>query len=94
MTTIAIPPTTELFSLRQIVERHPHLFTHWRVEHALRKRNSNGLKPSVFETRSGELLLHEPGFLSWYLGLSGHAKPHAARRKKRAAQTCGARATA
>lgn len=84
MTPVA-PPTTELFPRHQIVARHPHLLTDARVEWALRKRNTNGLKPCVFETRSGELLIHEPGFITWYLGLNGRAKPRAARRKKRVA---------
>jgi hypothetical protein len=78
-----VPPTTELFSKAQIVERHPNLFTPSRVEWALRRRESNGLKGIVFESRSGELVVHEPGFLAWYLGLAGRAKPRA-RRKRRA----------
>jgi hypothetical protein len=79
-----VPPTSELFNRPQLVERHPNLFTPARVEWALRRRETNGLKGIVFESRSGELVIHEPGFLAWYLGLTGRAKPRAARRKRRA----------
>lgn len=77
------PPTSELFSKAQLVERHPHLFTPARIEWAVRFRESNGLKEVVFESRSGELVIHEPGFISWYLGLSGRAKPRAPRRRRK-----------
>jgi hypothetical protein len=80
-----VPPTSELFNKSQFVERHPNLFTPARIEWALRKRESNGLKGIVFESRSGELVIHEPGFLAWYLGLSGRAKPRSQRRRKRVA---------
>lgn len=80
-----VPPTTELFNKHQIVERHPNLFTTSRIEWALRRRDVNGLKGVIYESRSGELVLHEPGFLAWYLGLSGRAKPRSPRRKRAAA---------
>lgn len=76
----SLPPTSELFNKVQLVERHPNLLTPARVEWALRQRDGNGLKSFVFESRSGELVVHEPGFLQWYLGLSGRAKPRAPRR--------------
>jgi hypothetical protein len=82
---VIIPPTSELFDKHQIVERHPHLLNPPRVEWALRNRDNNGLAQAVFESRSGTLLVHEPGFLAWYLGLSGRAKPRAARRQSKAA---------
>ena len=80
-----VPPTSELYSKQQIVERHPNLFTPSRVEWAVRHRHNNGLENVVYESRSGELVIHEPGFLAWYLGLNGRAKPRSARRKRRAA---------
>ena len=39
--------------------------------------------PDVFDSPCGELLIHEPSFLAWFLGLSGRAKPRAARRAAR-----------
>lgn len=72
-----IPPTSELFGKRQLAERHPNLLTAARIEWALRRRDVNGLKGVVYESRSGELVIHEPGFLAWYLGLEGRAKPRA-----------------
>jgi hypothetical protein len=83
MSTAILPPTTELFTRQQLVARHPHLFSDARVTWALRHRARNGLGDAVFASRSGELLVHEPGFLRWYLGLSGRAKPRAARRGRR-----------
>ena len=77
----SVPPTTELFNKHQIVERHPNLMSPQRVEWALRKRDVNGLADAVFETRGGELFIHEPAFLAWFLGLSGRAKPRAQRRR-------------
>jgi hypothetical protein len=76
------PPTTELFRKRALVERHPTILKNESVLWALRNRETNGLKSAVFETMSGQLLIHEPAFLSWYLGLSGRSKPRAARRKR------------
>jgi hypothetical protein len=78
-----VPPTTELFNKHSLVERHPHLLTPARVEWAFRHRESNGLKGVIYESKSGELLFHEPGFLAWYLGLTGRAKPRAPRRKRK-----------
>lgn len=33
----------------------------------------------VYESKSGQLLVHEPEFLRWYLGLTGRSKPRAFR---------------
>lgn len=75
-----IPPTTELFSKPELVSRHPNLFTPARVEWALRNRATNGLGEAVYESRGGELLVHEPGFLAWFLNLEGRSKPRAPRK--------------
>lgn len=75
-----IPPTSELFTKKQLVERHPHLLSESRVAWAVRNREDNGLADSVYESRGGKILIHEPGFLSWFLGLKGTAKPRAFRR--------------
>jgi hypothetical protein len=85
MMTRAIPPTSELFLPKQLVDRHPHLLNEHRVAWALRNRASNGLEDSVYEARSGELVIHEPGFLAWFLGLTGRQKPRAIRRRARRA---------
>jgi hypothetical protein len=75
----AVPATSELFNKAALVARHPNLLTEARVQWALRNRARNGLGPSVYESRSGQLLIHEGEFISWYLGLSGRAKPRASR---------------
>jgi hypothetical protein len=76
---LAIPPTSELFSKEALVERHPNLLTYPRVQWALRNRARNGLSSVVYESKSGQLLVHEPEFLRWYLGLTGRSKPRASR---------------
>jgi hypothetical protein len=76
---VDIPPTSELFSKEALVERHPNLLTNPRVQWALRNRERNGLSSIVYESRSGQLLVHEPEFLRWYLGLTGRSKPRASR---------------
>lgn len=81
MNVRSIPPTTELFPRHALVQRHPNLLNESRVQWALRNRARNGLADAVFESRAGELLVHEPGSLRWYLGLSGKARPRAARKK-------------
>ena len=77
-----IPPTTELFNKWQLLERHPNLLSYARIEWALRRRDVNGLRNSVYESRSGELVIHEPGFLAWYLRLDGKSKPRSLRNAK------------
>jgi hypothetical protein len=72
-----IPPTSELFSKEALVERHPNLLTYPRIQWALRNRATNGLSSAVYECRSGQLLVHEPRFRRWYLGLTGRSKPRA-----------------
>jgi hypothetical protein len=78
-----IPPTCELFSKEALVERHPNLLTYPRIQWALRNRATNGLSSVVYESRSGQLLIHEPKFLRWYLGLTGRSKPRASRIRRR-----------
>ena len=79
----SLPPTTELVTKAQLVARHPHLLSVNRVTWALRCRAVNGLSAAVFDSPCGELLIHEPSFLAWFLGLSGRAKPRAGRRAGR-----------
>ncbi len=74
-----LSPTSELFCKAALVERHPNLLTHPRVQWALRNRARNGLSAFVYESKSGQLLIHEPEFLRWYLGLTGRSKPRASR---------------
>ena len=76
---LPIPPTSELLSKEALVERHPNLLTHPRVQWALRNRARNGLSSVVYESKSGQLLVHEPEFIRWYLGLTGRSKPRASR---------------
>src|SRR6185312_8653304 len=79
----SVPPTAELFTKTQLVARHPHLLSLNRVVWALRCRAVNGLSAAVFDSPCGELLIHEPSFLAWFLGLSGRSKPRAGRRGER-----------
>ena len=76
----SVPPTTELVTKAQLVAKHPHLLSVNRVTWALRCRAVNGLSAAIFDSPCGELLIHEPTFLAWFLGLSGRAKPRAGRR--------------
>jgi hypothetical protein len=82
----AVPPTSELYTRRQLTERHPHLLNEHRVAWALRNRSKNGLSTvgAVFDSPCGELLIREPAFLAWFLGLAGRAKPRSARRHRAA----------
>lgn len=75
----SLPPTTELVTKTQLVIRHSHLLSVNRVTWALRCRATNGLSAAVFDSPCGELLIHEPSFLAWFLGLSGRAKPRVGR---------------
>jgi hypothetical protein len=84
-----IPPTSELFSKEALAERHPNLLTHSRVQWALRNRARNGLSSVVYKSKSGQLLVHEPEFLRWYLGLTRRSKPRAPRTQRRAAESRG-----
>jgi uncharacterized membrane protein len=79
----ALPSMTELVTKAQLVARHPHLLSVNRVTWALRYRAANGLAAAVFDSPCGELLIHEPSFLAWFLGLSGRAKPRVGRRAGR-----------
>lgn len=77
-----LPPTSELYTRSQLIQRHPHLLSEHRVAWALRNRRTNGLNSAgaVFDSPCGELLIREPAFLAWFLGLAGRAKPRARRR--------------
>jgi hypothetical protein len=79
----SLPPMAELVTKGQLVARHPRLLSVNRVTWALRCRAVNGLSAAVFDSPCGELLIHEPSFLAWFLGLSGRAKPRAVRRARR-----------
>jgi len=78
-----VTPTTELGTKAQLVAKHPHLLSVNRVTWALRCRAVNGLSAAVFDSPCGELLIHEPTFITWFLGLSGRAKPRVMRRRGR-----------
>jgi hypothetical protein len=88
MSPQTLPPTTEIFPWRPFVQRHPSLLNDHRMSWALRKRTENGLSDcgAVFDSPCGEILVHEPKFLAWFLGLSGRAKPRSGRRGR-----CGPR---
>lgn len=81
-----VPDTSALFTKHALVERHSNLLKATSVAWALRNRATNGLEEAeaVFESQSGELLLYEPAFLRWYLGLAGRRKPRASHRSRRA----------
>ena len=78
------PHPAELFSIHALAERHPTLLSVNRLRWAIRNRHINGLAAAgaVFDSPVGEFILHEPAVINWVLGLSGRAKPRAARRKK------------
>lgn len=82
-----LPPASELFTRKQLVERHSHLLNKHRIDWALRNRARNGLDAcgAVFHSPCGEDLIREPAFLAWFLGLAGRSKPRAARRRSRGA---------
>jgi hypothetical protein len=83
-----LPSTTELYPLRPFAERHPNILNYNRVVWAVRHRKDNGLKAAgaVFDSPCGELLIHEPAFLAWFLGLAGMHKPRRARTRSRAVE--------
>lgn len=78
-----LPQTSEIFPRREFAARHPTILNLSRLEWALRNRRHNGLTDAggVFESRGGELLIREPAFLAWFLGLSGRSKPRRLRRR-------------
>ena len=77
-----LPPIAELFSLKQLSDRHPELLPPGRVQWAARHRHTNGLTDigALFESPCGQLIAHEPRFLRWLLGLGGRDKPRASRK--------------
>lgn len=82
-----VPPSSELFAWREMPRRHPTLFNEHRIKWAMRNRKANGLEDAgvIYETQAGEIFLHEPGFIGWFLGLQGKNKPRASasRRSRR-----------
>ena len=84
MPNAVLPPTAEICTRRELARRHPHLLSEHRVAWALRNRNKNGLNAchAVFESPCGELLVREPAFLAWFLGLNGRAKPRTLRNRR------------
>lgn len=84
MSEIQLPPSCELFERDALIARHPSILNRYRVEWALRRRHKNGLDAvgAVFESRAGVLLIHEPTFIRWLLGLTGRARPRARRRTR------------
>jgi len=78
---MSVPPSHEVFTKRQLIERHAHLLSASRVEWALRNRRRNGLDAigAVLASPCGETLVHEPKFLQWFFGLAGRSKPRALR---------------
>jgi hypothetical protein len=84
---IALPPMSELFERKALSQRHPKLLPDSRIEWALRWRDDNGLSAcgGVYESPTGVLLIHEPRFIAWFLGLRGRSKPRAGRFGKRGA---------
>ena len=75
-----LPPMAELFTKAQLEARHAHLLNVNRVTWALRRRATNGLSTAIFVSPFGELVIHEPCFLAWFLGLGGRGMPRAGRR--------------
>lgn len=78
-----LPTPAELFPLADLPARHPNFLTASRVKWAARNRASNGAADAFFESRGGELLVHEPTFLRWFLGLQGRSKPRARSKRRR-----------
>ena len=83
----SLPPISELYTSRELAQRHPRLLNEHRLAWATRHRQKNGLSAAgaVFDSPCGELLIHEPAFLAWFLGLSNRAKPRRLRVKTSAA---------
>ena len=85
MSARSVPPTSELFPLPDFPARHPTILNVNRLKWAARNRATNGAADAFFESRGGELLVHEPTFLRWFLGLDGRNKPRSTRRGRRRA---------
>lgn len=70
------PPDSEIFTLDQLLEKHP-LLTRNRLQWMARNRHVNGLARigGVFKSPASRgLLFHEPTVMRWVLGLKGRAK--------------------
>ncbi len=83
-----LPPTSELFEVAAFSARHGQLTPLNRVIWAVRRRHKNGLAAvgGTFESPLGIVLIHEPTFIRWLLGLAGKSAP----RKPRAARQTAA----
>ena len=81
------PTPTEIFSLKELAERHPRLLPYSRLRWMARNRAHNGLLTSgaAFESPTGEILFSEPKTIEWLLGLAGRAKPRKTRNNRKAA---------
>jgi hypothetical protein len=79
--TANAPPVAEIFPASQFPQRHPHLLNSNRVQWAVRHRKRNGLAAcgAVFDSPCGQVMIHEPAFIAWFLGLAGRKKPRRAR---------------
>jgi hypothetical protein len=96
-----IPPTSELSLRKRWLGGFTILLTYPRVQWALRNRARNGLSSLVFESKLGQLLVHEPEFLRWYVIrvmqqlIEPHGKPQALRLELKAnnqfVSTCNAK---
>jgi hypothetical protein len=75
-----LPPTAELFLVKDFAPRHPNLLNENRVRWAVRNRFENGLAEhgGVYESPCGHVL-HEPSFLTWWLSRDGRNRPRATR---------------
>jgi len=87
-TAQTLPDAAEIFSLKALAARHPHLLSESRLKWAARNRRKNGLldRRAIYESPTGELLFHEPKVLEWLLGLGGRAKPRVLRTRRDAAR--------
>ena len=76
----------ELFNIRDFAKRHEKLMPVNRVLHAARNRETNGLieAGAIYKSAVGELIIHEPSMLQWFLGLRGRAKPRRVRKQRAA----------
>lgn len=81
-----LPHANNLFPAAKFAERHPNLLNANRVAWAVRHRRVNGLAEcgGTFESPLNQVLINEPAFLAWLVGLAGRKKPRSARRRARA----------
>ena len=86
MSPTQTPSPSELFPAARFAERHPHLLSANRVAWAVRHRRRNGLADcgGTFESPLNQVLICEPAFLAWLVGLAGRKKPRASHRRRAA----------